>query len=58
MLSNVYPLSLRIEFNVNLLNQYRKKQELKGKTGYDYYNVETFGDLINVKGFFKSSIIS
>lgn len=58
ILSGKYPLSLRIEFNQNLLNQYKKKRALKGIMTYDYYNSLNFGEFLNTPGFFKSSIIS
>jgi len=53
-----YPLSLKLDFNDNVLSQYVNRTELKGKMRYDYYNTNSFGSLLNNEGFFKSSIIS
>ncbi|CAI2162574.1 17836_t:CDS:10 [Funneliformis geosporum] len=56
ILSGKYPLSLRIEFNQNLLNQYKKKRKLKGKMTYDYYNSLNFGgEILNFPGFLKKN---
>jgi len=57
-LSGVYPLSLRIEYNQNLLNQYRNRRTLKGKMTYDYFNSMTFGEFLDSPGFLKASVIS
>ncbi|MCE8163397.1 MAG: hypothetical protein I3273_04930 [Candidatus Moeniiplasma glomeromycotorum] len=57
-LSGVYPLSLRIEYNQNLLNQYRARRALKGEMTYDYFTLMTFGDFLDSPGMLKASIIS
>lgn len=53
-----YPLSLRIEFNSILLNQFRQQREIKGKMAYDYFRTDCFADYLNTDGFFQASIIS
>jgi hypothetical protein len=58
LLSGFYPISLMIGFNQNLFNQYRNRQELKGKPAYDYFNIKLLGDLLTHKGFFQASVIS
>lgn len=56
--SGYYPLGLRIQFNKDLLNQYRNRKELKGSPGYEYFNSENFGEILSVPGFLQASIIS
>ncbi|CAG8679620.1 46126_t:CDS:10 [Gigaspora margarita] len=53
-----FPLTMKIDFNDNILSQYRNRREIKGKMRYDYFNTPTFGSLLNNEGFFKASIIS
>jgi len=57
-LGGKFPLTMKIDFNDNVLSQYRNRREIKGKMRYDYFNTPTFGSLLNNEGFFKASIIS
>ncbi len=58
LISGTHPLTMRISFNKDLLNQYKNRKELKGFPAYDYFNAQQFGDLLNSAGFFQASIIS
>lgn len=64
MISGERPISLELEYNQELANQYRNKRELKGPMLYTYKNVECFGSLLvtqpsEPKGhFLKASVIS
>jgi len=58
------PISLELEYNQELANQYLNKRELKGPMLYTYKNLGNFGDLLvqqptDKEGhFLKASVIS
>ena len=51
------PLKLRLEVDQKLINWYRNKKELIGKTGQDFYN-GSIANLLNVPGYLQMRILT
>ncbi|CAJ0747185.1 1474_t:CDS:2 [Entrophospora sp. SA101] len=49
------PISLWVEYNQELANQYRNKRELKGPMFYNYTNLDFLGRVLSQKDFLKAS---
>ncbi|CAG8611879.1 7372_t:CDS:1 [Ambispora leptoticha] len=63
VLSGSRPISLELEYNRDLANQYLNKRELKGPMLYSYRNYQYFGNLLtrqpsNPSYLLKASIIT
>jgi len=51
------PLKLRVEVDQKLINWYRNKRELIGKTGQDFYN-GSIANLLNVPGYLQMKVLT
>lgn len=54
---NNQPLKIRIEFSQKLLNWFKNKKELVGKTGADWFNAP-LSKILSVAGYLQANILS